>query len=175
MKLFLGRAGAVVLALLLLGLGSGRPAAAGQELRASPLAAGCYIVRPERCKIHVDPFTLYAGGGKTLARFQLTAARTDGAPASVIYDFGAAADENERAAEGGGRGKPGGYTPSLVAQDFAAACGASYSVGLRAALGGDEGELSELGATATFTCPVWQAEPPPPPPPDLLFLPNIAR
>jgi hypothetical protein len=44
------------------------------------------------------------------------------------------------------------YTPSLVAQDYAATCGASYSISLQGQDTADAGALN-LGMTGQFTCP----------------------
>ena len=45
------------------------------------------------------------------------------------------------------------YTPSLVAQDFAATCGTTYEISLQGQDTGDP-NLFNLGLTAPFTCPV---------------------
>ena len=36
------------------------------EIFASPIHAGCYQVRYDRCKIHVEPFTINIASGKKL-------------------------------------------------------------------------------------------------------------
>src|SRR5512141_3021593 len=45
------------------------------EISASPVHAGCYLARADRCKIHVEPFTINITSGKKLALFQLVAIR----------------------------------------------------------------------------------------------------
>ena len=44
------------------------------------------------------------------------------------------------------------FTPSLVAQDFAATCGKSYEIALQGQDTGDTG-MFNLGLTGIFTCP----------------------
>jgi len=106
---------------------------------ASPVNGGCYIAAPNVCKIHVDPFTMIfdAGSGKQLAGIRLVA------NGSIIYDFKTDVSNPPGA---------GSYTPSLVAQDFAAACGEVYSIYLQVKT---QDNLNYLNSGAIFdvTCP----------------------
>jgi hypothetical protein len=63
----------------------------------------------------------------------------------VIYDF--RPDQSNPAPPTGDT-----YTPSLVAQDYAATCGASYEISLQGQDTGDTGKFN-LGLTGIFTCP----------------------
>ncbi len=47
-------------------------APAAPEIFASPVHAGCYLAKADRCKIHVEPFTINIVSGKKLAQFQLS-------------------------------------------------------------------------------------------------------
>jgi len=129
-----------VTVLLLLGLlrGSTPPAIAGPEGFASPINAGCYIAEPDVCKIHVDPFTINVndGAGATLEFFTLFA---NGKP---IYDFRTDVS-NPPAMD---------YSPSLVALDFAATCGVTYTVNLLAKDTTDANPLN-YGQAEEIVCP----------------------
>ena len=113
------------------------------EIYASPVHAGCYLERIDRCKIHVEPFTIAVTSGERLVQFRLVAAR--GRITTTIYDF--RPDQSNPLPLSGST-----LTPSLVAQDFAAYCGETYSISLQ---GQDTGDpyLYNLGMTAEFTCP----------------------
>jgi hypothetical protein len=105
---------------------------------ASPINGGCYIAAPNVCKIHIDPFTINIndGAGARLELFQLYA------NGSLIYDFRPDVS-NPPAVD---------YSPSLVMQDFAARCGATYYVNMIAKDSTDANPLN-YGQTAQFTCP----------------------
>ena len=45
------------------------------EIFASPVHAGCYLAKLDRCQIHVEPFTINIALGTKLAQFQLVAIR----------------------------------------------------------------------------------------------------
>lgn len=132
---------------LLLGLGYQPPPSvlAEPEIYASPVHAGCYLARSDRCKIHVDPFTINLSSGKKLAKFRLVATRVGSGAQTTIYDFRPDLS-NPLPASGNS------ITPSLVAKDYAAVCGQTYSISLQ---GQDTGDatLFNLGTTGQFTCP----------------------
>jgi hypothetical protein len=111
---------------------------AAPEGFASPINVGCYIAAPNQCRIHVDPFTINIndGAGARLQQFTLYA---NGSP---IYDFRTDVSN-----------PPGvDYSPSLVAQDFAATCGTTYVVNMIAKDTTDANPLN-YGQTTAFTCP----------------------
>ena len=112
---------------------------------ASPVQAGCYIAAPNDCRIHADPFTIDIASGKRLSQFSLVAIQGGTGPQPVLYDFHT--DQSNPVPFIGTT-----YTPSLVAQDFAATCGKSYELSLQ---GKDSGDTSafNLGLTTLFTCP----------------------
>lgn len=112
---------------------------------ASPIHGGCYVAAPGQCKIHVEPFTIDIAAGKKLVFFQLITVRGGTGAQTVIYDW--RPDQSNPVPYTGTA-----YTPSLVTQDFAATCGASYMVSLQ---GRDSGDTSayNLGLTGQFTCP----------------------
>jgi hypothetical protein len=120
------------------GLGFRSSARAAPEVYSSPINGGCYISAPNECKLHVDPFTININDtpGTTLVEFQLQA------NGQTVYHFRTDVS-NPPAAD---------YTPSLVALDFAATCGESYSMNI---LGRDslDANLLNMGQTAEFTCP----------------------
>lgn len=119
---------------------------AAPDIFASPVHAGCYLAKADRCKIHVEPFTINIASGKKLAQFQLVAIRTGTGTQTVIYDW--RPDQSNPAPVSGTT-----YTPSLVAKDFAARCGETYEISLQ---GKDTGDTSvfSLGLTGQFTCPI---------------------
>ncbi|MFN8595968.1 MAG: hypothetical protein U0559_07275 [Anaerolineae bacterium] len=118
---------------------------AAPDIFASPVHAGCYLAKPDRCKIHVEPFTINIASGKKLALFRLVAIRMGTGTQTVIYDW--RPDQSNPAPASGTT-----YTPSRVAKDFAARCGETYEVSLQ---GRDTGDTSvfNLGLTSQFTCP----------------------
>jgi hypothetical protein len=120
------------------------PVQAEPEVYASPVHAGCYIAAPSDCRIHVDPFTINIALNEKLVYFQLWASRIGGS-SQVIYDF--RPDLSNPLPYSGTT-----VTPSLVAQDYAAICGETYSVYL---IGQDTGDTTQyvLGSTGHFTCP----------------------
>jgi len=138
----------VVFGLLTAGTGSSlifpNSVQAAVDIYASPVNAGCYLAKLDRCKIHVEPFTINLASGEKLVRFQLVANRVGG-NWQVIYDF--QPDASNQPPYGGATT----YTPTLVKRDFAASCGASYSVRLQGQ--GTVGPFSILGTTNQFTCP----------------------
>jgi hypothetical protein len=113
---------------------------------ASPVHAGCYLEKPDRCKIHVDPFTINLASGRRLVFFQLLTAQAGTGTQKVIYDF--RPDQSNPVPLAGSS-----FTPSRVARDFAATCGQSYVVSLQGQDTGDAGAFN-LGVTAQFTCPI---------------------
>jgi hypothetical protein len=117
---------------------------AAPDIYASPIHGGCYIAGPSDCRLHVEPFTINLASGRKLVYFQLLAASTSGT--KVIYDF--RPDLSNPVPYSGST-----FTPSLVAQDFAATCGKSYTIHLQGQDTGDANPLS-LGATGQFTCPL---------------------
>lgn len=132
--------GVAVAAILLFGLlGAGAPkAVAAPEVFSSPINGGCYIVAPNVCRIHIDPFTINinTSAGAKLVKFTMYA---NGNP---MYDFRTDVSNPPFT----------NYSPSLVTQDFAAQCGVSYIVNI---VGQDSGDANPLnmGQTAEFTCP----------------------
>jgi hypothetical protein len=93
-------------------------AVAAPEIYASPVQAGCYIAAPSDCRLHVEPFTIYLAPGEKLVYFQLIAIEAGTYIQRMIYDF--RPDQSNPAPPSGDT-----YTPSLVAQDYAATCGKS--------------------------------------------------
>jgi hypothetical protein len=132
---------------LLLGLGSKPPPSvlAKPEVYASPVHAGCYLARSDRCKIHVEPFTINLASGEKLVKFRLVATRVGSGTQTTIYDF--RPDQSNPLPVSGSA-----ITPSLVAKDFAATCGQTYSISLQGQDTGDA-NLLNLGSTGQFTCP----------------------
>ncbi len=131
----------------ILTVGLGRPPAARGAVNflPSPIQAGCYLTKHDQCKIHVDPFTLNLTPGEKLVYFQLIATRIGSGNQQVIYDF--RPDQSNPVPSTGNT-----YTPSMVAKDFAAACGQIYILNL---WGQDTGDTTpnNLGNTEQFTCP----------------------
>jgi hypothetical protein len=115
------------------------------QIFASPVHAGCYLEKIDRCKIHVEPVTINLTPGERLALFTVSATRASTGIRSVIYDF--RPDQSNPAPSSGST-----YTPSLVAKDFAAHCGESYTINLQGQDTGDANPLN-LGVTNQFTCP----------------------
>ncbi len=137
--------GALLLLALAAGLAQAPTAQAAPAIFASPVHAGCYLARPDRCKIHLEPFTINITSGTKLAQFKLVAIKLPGNIQTTIYDW--RPDQSNPAPASGTT-----YTPSLVARDFAATCGNTYEISLQ---GQDTGSASlfNLGLTAQFTCP----------------------
>ena len=138
--------------LILLGLlavrvavGSQSALAAAPDIFASPVHAGCYLAKADRCKIHVEPFTIDIASGQKLALFQLVAIRSRTGVQTTIYDW--RPDQSNPVPEIGST-----YSPSSVAKDFAATCGESYEISLQGKDTGDTG-IFNLGLTNQFTCP----------------------
>lgn len=145
-RLLLAGAAVCILGLLVFwfGLNKPNPVQAAPDILASPVHGGCYIAGPSDCRLHVEPFTINVAAGKRLVYFQLLAARS-GADTTVIYDF--RPDQSNPLPLSGST-----VTPSLVAQDFAATCGATYMIYLQGKDTGDPNPYN-LGITAQFTCP----------------------
>jgi hypothetical protein len=135
-----------------------QPASAEVDIFASSVQAGCYRAKPDLCKIHVEPFAITVASGHKLVYFQLLASRTGAGVQSVIYDF--RPDISNPVPFSGDT-----FTPSLVAKDFAAHCGESYSISLQ---GQDTGDRTpyNLGTTAEFTCPTGEYR---------MYLPRVTR
>jgi hypothetical protein len=135
---------AVVLVSLLI-FGHGQEVSAAPAIFASPIHAGCYIAGPNDCRIHAEPFTINIAAASKLVQFQLVTISGTNVQ-RVIYDW--RPDASNPAPATGTT-----YTPSLVAQDFAATCGTAYQVSLQ---GKDTSNPSafNLGLTTQFTCPV---------------------
>lgn len=137
----------MVFAVSLIASGVAQPPAvrAEPQIFASPVHAGCYLAKVDRCKIHVEPFTINLATGKKLALFKLVTITVGTGAQTVIYDF--RPDQSNPAPSIGST-----YTPSLVAQDFAATCSQTYKVSLQGRDTGDA-NLLNLGLTNQFTCP----------------------
>ncbi len=139
---------AAALALFLVGSQAAPPAEAAPDILASPLQASCYQSRPDRCKIHVEPFTITVASGKKLVFFSLVTTNQRDRAQLIIYHF--KPDVSNPVPLAGNT-----FTPSRVAKDFAATCGEVYSVSLQ---GQDTGDLNayNLGSTGWITCPTGQ-------------------
>ena len=114
------------------------------EIFASPIHGGCYIAGPSDCRIHVEPFTIDISSGQKLSFFQLIAIQLPAGKQTVIYDW-----RPDQSNPVPGIGST--YSPSSVAQDFAATCGKSYEISLQGKDTGDTGAFN-LGLTGRFTC-----------------------
>ena len=114
------------------------------DIFASPIHGGCYIAGPSDCRIHVEPFTIDIASGQKLSFFQLIAIQLPAGKQTVIYDW-----RPDQSNPVPGIGST--FSPSSVAQDFAATCGKSYEISLQ---GKDSGDTSafNLGLTGRFTC-----------------------
>jgi hypothetical protein len=118
---------------------------AAPDIFASPVHGGCYIAGPSDCRLHVEPFTINLASGKKLVKFQLIAIQSGTGTQTMIYDF--RPDQSNPVPTSGST-----FTPSLVAQDFAATCGKSYEISLQGQDTGDANAFN-LGLTGYFTCP----------------------
>jgi hypothetical protein len=118
---------------------------AALDIFASPVHGGCYIAGPSDCRLHVEPFTINLASGKKLVKFQLIAIQSGTGTQTMIYDF--RPDQSNPVPTSGST-----FTPSLVAQDFAATCGKSYEISLQGQDTGDTNAFN-LGLTGYFTCP----------------------
>ena len=101
------------------------------------LNAGCALVTPSTCKIHVDPFTIPIAPGKTLEAFQI---RANGV---VIYDYKTDVSNPPT----------GIFSPTLVKKDFAARCSTRYTIDLLAQDSGDLDPVT-IGRATNILCPV---------------------
>jgi hypothetical protein len=115
------------------------------DVFASPIQAGCYISAPNDCRLHVDPFTIELNSGSKLVFFQLITIESGTGIQRVIYDF--RPDQSNPVPFIGNT-----FSPSLVAQDFAATCGKKYEISLQ---GQDtlDPYAFNLGLTHEITCP----------------------
>lgn len=149
----------ILLIILLIQVEKPASALAEPNIYASPLHGGCYQVRPDRCKIHLEPFTIDMAPGTSLVRFQVTAINAASGKQTIIYDFRPDLSNPPTAF------LSAAYTPTSVAKDFAAVCSNSYIVSLQGQDSGD-GTMFNLGQTAQFTCPVGVYR---------IFVPRIGR
>jgi hypothetical protein len=130
------------LILVLLGLYSSgavpqpKAAEANSAVFSSPINAACFQVSATVCRLHVDPFTIQIVPGNSLVAFQLRGNN------SLLYDFRTDVSNPPL----------GSYSPSLVKLDFAAACGATYTVNLLARDSGDVNFLN-AGQVEGLACP----------------------
>jgi hypothetical protein len=120
-------------------------AAAEPDIYASPVHAGCYIAAQSDCRIHVEPFTINLAVGKRMVLFRLVSIQQGTGIQRTIYDW--RPDQSNPAPPSGNT-----YTPSMVAQDYAATCGSAYEISLQGQDTGDSG-IFNLGLTSYFTCP----------------------
>ncbi len=121
---------------------AGRQAA--PQVFSSPINVSCVRVSAYECRLQVDAFTIRVDPLNRLQAFQLRANN------SLLYDF--RTDVSNPPA--------GDYSPSSVALDFAATCGAAYTVNLLARDSADANFLN-AGQAEEVVCP--QAEPTPTP------------
>jgi hypothetical protein len=103
------------------------------------------MAQANRCKIHVEPFTIDIASRQKLVLFRLVAIRGSTGVQTTIYDW--RPDQSNPVPDIGST-----YTPSSVAKDFAATCGESYKISLQGKDTGDA-NLFNLGLTDQFTCP----------------------
>jgi hypothetical protein len=145
--LVLGLVGLVIVGLFVLGpsILRGNPVRAAVDIFASPVQGGCYIAGPSECRIHLEPYTLDLTTGTKLVQFQLVAIQIGTNIQTVIYDW--RPDQSNPVPFIGST-----YSPSPVAQDFAATCGKTYTVSLQGRNTGDPSNFN-LGVTGQFTCP----------------------
>ena len=147
-RLFLILGSLILIAVLLIlgpALNRGNQVSAEPAVFASPVHAGCYLAGPGDCRIHVEPFTINIASGTHLVQFKLVAIQLPGGLQTTIYDW--RPDQSNPAPASGST-----YTPSLVAQDYAATCGNGYEISLQGRNTGDA-NLFNLGLTAQFNCP----------------------
>lgn len=119
------------------------PILAAPNIFSGPVNGGCYLQTVTTCAIHVDSWQpVVTDAGRALVGFQLAAQAQGASGSAVLYDFRTDVSNPPI----------GSYLPSLVKQDFAAQCGVSYHLTLRAQ---DSGDLSfeETGHTEVFACP----------------------
>lgn len=112
---------------------------------AAPIQAGCYIVAPNDCRIHAEPFTITVNQGSRLVFFSLVTNQQGTGTQRVVYNF--KPDLSNPVPLSGTT-----FTPSLVTQDFGATCGATYNLSLQARDTLDPNPYN-LGTTGYFTCP----------------------
>jgi len=105
------------------------------SIYASPINAGCYITAPNQCKIHVDPFVI--NKDTPLAEYRISV------NTQSVYNFSTDLSN-----------PPAGstYSPSLVALDFAATCGSTYTISLQGRTT-ENVNFYNLGSTRSVTCP----------------------
>lgn len=117
-----------------------------KTIYASPIHGGCYIAAPSDCRLHVEPFTINVSAGSRIEFFRLVAIRMGNGTQTTIYDF------RPDLSNPVPYGSAATYTPSLVAQDFAATCGQAYEISLQGKTNTDA-SVYNLGLTGSFTCP----------------------
>ncbi len=135
----------LVFILMLAGPGQVPAVQALPDIFASPVQAGCYLARRDRCKIHVEPYTIDIASGQKLVQFQLVTIQAGTGIQKIIYDW--RPDQSNPVPFSGTT-----YDPSPVARDFGVSCGSSYTLSLQGKDSGDAG-LFNLGLTNQFTCP----------------------
>jgi len=158
-RLLLALVAGVVLALLWAGVQPHRPAlvVAAPGSFSGAVHGACYASRPAQCRIHVAGWQPIAvNPGEKLLGIQLRA--ND----EALYNLRTDAT-NPPASN---------YTPSLVALDFGARCGMTYTLTLLAEDTGSGG-LAVVGETNPFTCPLLA--PPTATPIPKLYLPSLRR
>jgi hypothetical protein len=118
-------------------------ALAAPNVFSGPANGGCYLDTVTTCRIQVDRWQpIVTDPGQKLLAFQLRAVPGGSGTGSVLYDFRTDVSNPP----------VGSYLPSLVKKGFAAQCGATYSLSLRARDAGDL-DFEEIGRTNTFQCP----------------------
>ena len=146
-------------------------AVAAPNVFSGPVNGGCYLDTTTTCRIHVDRWQpIVTDPGQKLLAFRLLAVPGDVATGSTLYDFRTDVSNPPT----------GSYLPSLVKKDFAAQCGATYSLSLRAKDSADL-DFEEIGRTNEFRCPTAAVATPTPTPtleptPELawqLYLPDV--
>jgi hypothetical protein len=118
-------------------------ALAAPNVFSGPINGGCYLDTPMSCRLHIDKWQpITSDAGQQLVGFQLLAVPAGSGSGALLYDFRSDVSN-----------PPGGsYLPSLVKQGFAAQCGMSYELSLRAKDTGDL-DFEEVGRTNVFQCP----------------------
>ncbi len=108
------------------------------EAFSGPVNGGCYAIAATQCSIHVASWQpIPIAPGKQLQAVRLEA---NGRP---LYDFRTDVSNPPNAP----------YSLSLVAQDFGATCGVTYTLTLLAQEKGDPG-YTTIGSTNAFACPL---------------------
>lgn len=118
-------------------------AMAAPNVFSGPVNGGCYLDTITTCRLHIDRWQpIGIDANQKLEGFRLAALPGESATGSILYDFRTDVSN-----------PPGGsYLPSLVKQDFVAACGTTYRLVLLAKDSGDA-SYEEVGRTEAFSCP----------------------